>query len=333
MNLNSAPLIAVSNDMLNNEFNNAATHTVIHLDERYYIGEDMTLFKLALDANGNCLVGGNVMHFGDPDQCLDYIILHESRNIYITFSDKFSYLLPVINDMPQIVWIYIYSVSPEEVPYTSAHYSKLRAIVKEDSPNMDTPLMTDIATFLEKRITVDTINPVRPKTKLLIQEPLIAEEYMIIWIDDSDTSTCFERKCITDIIERLDIFFEAQHCIESVQSLAENTQVFLILSHSDSDRVINEISHLPNIINIYLIDTRRQIEMNMNDSTVKVRGIYGNLESLGKQLYDDYKNLKHSSPLSTSVFHRESNETTIRDLSKESARFLWQQLLIDILIK
>ena len=101
----------------------------------------------------------------------------------------------------------------------------------------------------------------------------------------------------------MEIFFNTKKCIDYIKSLSDDTRIFLISSSSDTETI------------------------------VKVHGTYSDLQSLSNQLSQEYKRCKYDSQMSISIFFRDENEKTVRDLNKENSRFLWLQLLVDILIQ
>ncbi|CAF4682459.1 unnamed protein product, partial [Rotaria sp. Silwood2] len=93
---------------------------------------------------------------------------------------QFPYILPLIYDLKQIVYIYIYSQSPDKIPYNSSIYSKLRSIVDENSSNADAVLLQDMEDFRRDLMPIKVINPVERKIKLLIHEKMDIDEYSIV---------------------------------------------------------------------------------------------------------------------------------------------------------
>ena len=306
----------------------------IHLDKTYYVGDSLTLHQVMFDDENRMGIKANYKLFWNPDQCVNFIMSCEWRKTFLTLTDEFSYLLPLIHDLPQIVYIYIYSESSETVPYTNSIYPKLRAIVNQNSPDADNQLLADIETFRQDLLPVNVTNPGHRKTKLLIEEPLTTEKYAVLWLEGNDETESLDVTAITKIIERLDFFFDVQHLINTIQSFDENTNIFLVSSHSETETLLKEVIDFPNVIALYLLDSDQRIAILPGNVSVKYRGKYSDLESLSTQIAHDYKRLKNiSSSLDFSVFQREPNQKTVRDLSKESSRFLWLQLLIDILIR
>ena len=76
-------------------------------------------------------------------------VSYSCRNVSNIDSSKrlqtiLNYMLPLICDLPQIVYIYIYSSVAETVSYSSVDYPKFRAIVNENSADADDQLLKDI---------------------------------------------------------------------------------------------------------------------------------------------------------------------------------------------
>ncbi|CAM4984891.1 unnamed protein product [Rotaria socialis] len=305
----------------------------IHLDEQFYVGDNLTLHQVAHTKDGKVLVKENYKLYGDPDQCINFITSFTQRKVFISLTDEFSYLLPLIHDLPQILYIYIYSNLPENVFYSSTNYPKLRSIINQNLSNQDQQLLKDIEMFQRGLPSSHANHPIKQKTKLLIQEPIIIEEYLVLWIADNNDSGTLDTTSITKIIPRLDFSFDIQHCIEMIQVSCASNKIFLVSSHSETKTLFKKVAHFSNILSLYVFDREQQLPIDLDDSNTKWCGQYSDLESLAIRLSHDYKRLKETSSLPISSFHREQSQKTVRDLNKESARFLWLQLLIDILIR
>ncbi|CAF2741158.1 unnamed protein product [Rotaria sp. Silwood2] len=305
----------------------------IHLDKLFYVGDNLTLHETTHTKDQQILVKENYKLYGDPDQCINFITSFSQRKVFISLTDEFSYLIPLIHDLPQILYIYIYSNLPENVSYSSTNYPKLRSIINQNLPDADQQIFKDIEMFERGLLSTHINHPKKQKTKLLIQEPIIIEEYLVLWIEDNNDSDTLDTTSITKIIPRLDFSFDIQHCIEMIQTSCANNKIFLVSSHSETKTLFKEVAHLSNILALYVFDREQRLTITLDDSNTKWCGQYSDLKSLAIQLSHDYKRLKETSSLPISSFHREQSQKTVRDLNKESARFLWLQLLIDILIR
>ncbi|CAF5015244.1 unnamed protein product, partial [Rotaria socialis] len=121
--------------------------------------------------------------------------------------------------------------------------------------------------------------------------------------------------------------------MDYIKTSSDDTRIFFISSSSDTETILKEVLPLSKVIAIYLFDNLKQITITPKESIAKVHGPYSDLQSLSNQLSQEYKRYKSDSQRSVSIFSREKNEKTVRDLNKENSRFLWLQLLVDILIK
>ncbi|CAF3396074.1 unnamed protein product [Rotaria socialis] len=325
--------LPISNELLTDTQYGDEEFVEVHLDERFYIGDKMQVHKVWKTNNNQMIVQKDYKLFYDPDQCINFVTSYEWRKIFLSLTDKFSYMLPLIHDLPQIVYIYIYSSASEKVPYSSSRYPKLRAIVNESSADADGQLLKDIQTFRQDLMPINVINPVHRKTKLLIQEPSQIERYSVVWIQDNSSIEKFDTSSITDVIDCLEVFFNFEKCMDYIKTSSDDTRIFFISSSSDTETILKEVSPLSKVIAIYLFDNLKQITITPKESIAKVHGPYSDLQSLSNQLSQEYKRYKSDSHMSVSIFSREKNEKTVRDLNKENSRFLWLQLLVDILIK
>ena len=120
----------------------------IHLDERYNMGENIQICKVWIKNNdGDMIIENKYKAFYDADQCVNFITSCQWRKVFLTLTDKFSYLIELIHNLPQVVYVYIYSASPMTISYKTEQYPKLRTIVQENSPDTDNQLLDDIEMF------------------------------------------------------------------------------------------------------------------------------------------------------------------------------------------
>jgi tetratricopeptide (TPR) repeat protein len=300
----------------------------IHLDERYNMGENIQLCKVwQKKDNSDMIIEQNYKIFHDANQCIDFITSYQWRKVFLTLTDHFSHLIELIHDLPQIVYFYIYSTSPKLVPYHIEQYPKLRAVVRENSPDADKQLLEDIDLFRRDLMPMNVVKPIKRKTKLLIQEAFNVDEYSVVWLQDINSRTTIDTSPVSDIIKSVKTFFNLDQCIDSIKSFTD-TKIFFISSHSNNNIIVEKVSDYAQVILIYILQTEEE-----QPSHPKVRGVYANIQNLAEDLSKDYdRHLKYS-PMPVSVFDRDKNVKTFRDLNKDNTRFLWLQLLIDILIK
>ncbi|CAF3979712.1 unnamed protein product [Rotaria sordida] len=305
----------------------------IHLDERYDVGENMQLWRIWEKNDIDTVIAEtSYKMFYDADKCIDFITSYQWRKVFLTLTDRFSYLIELIHHLPQIVYFYIYSRSPERIPYTTIRYSKLQAIVQKDSPNIDEQLLKDIDMFRQDLMPMNVIKPIKRKTKLLIQEPVNLDTYRIIWLVDKENSTTINTSSIPDINIPLRMLYSLDQSIDVIKSSAD-TKIFFISSHSNNQMIVEKVAEYCQVITIYILQTEADLTGKSQFLHPKLKGIYSDIQSLAVELSKEYKHRLNYSEVPLSVFHRDKNEKTVRDLKKDNMKFLWLQLLIDILIR
>jgi tetratricopeptide (TPR) repeat protein len=309
----------------------------IHLDERFYIREDLELYFTSPAIDGNVCIDVAKRTFYNPDHCIDFISSYEWRKIFLTLNDTFTYILPLIHDLPQIVYIYIYSESPDRITLNKENYPKLRAIIDENSPNADDQLLEDIATFKRDLLPIKVINPIKRKTKLYTNDKSNHEDsssdLSIIWIHDDDDKTMIDVSIIENNIKFVKKFINIDGCIDYIRSLNDNIQIFFISSKANNDFISSLIINQTKIHFIYIFQTEESIDTRLKDSSKKIRGIYLNIDDLFNRLFEDYNKYSKDFEMPISIFDKDKNEKSVRNLQEDNARFLWFQILTTILIK
>ncbi|CAF3293331.1 unnamed protein product [Rotaria sp. Silwood2] len=324
-------ILPISNDMIPKIEYGDEIFIEIHLDERYYVGDNAQLCKV-WKKDEKIIIEKQFKIFSDPDQCFDFITSYEWRKVFLTITDQFTYILPLIHDIKQIVYIYIYSQSPDKVPYNSSIYSKLRSIVDENSSNADAVLLQDIEDFRRDLMPIKVINPVERKIKLLIHEKMDIDEYSIVWLHNNENSTFIDTSSIFDITNSFKSFYNVDQCLNYLTSESE-TKIFFITSYLDYELILSKVFELSRVISIYLFYNDPNSINISNKFIKKLRGIFSDMKTLCNQLSEEYKQNISMQKMSISIFHEDKHEKTIRNLSKDNARFLWFQLLINVLIR
>ncbi|CAF3341914.1 unnamed protein product [Rotaria socialis] len=168
--MSSVPFIALSDQPFHDTVASRAIFVQIHLDKEFYAGDKLKIHPIVSMEGEMPIIQENCIMFGDPDSYIDFISSLEWRKVFFSLTEDFSYLLSLIHDLPQIVYIYIYSTSPMNVFYYNTAYLKFRAFIGENSPDADKQLLRDIEMFRRDLTPINVMKPISRKTRLLIQE-------------------------------------------------------------------------------------------------------------------------------------------------------------------
>ncbi|CAF1558389.1 unnamed protein product, partial [Didymodactylos carnosus] len=162
--------------------------------------------------------------FNNPDQCVDYISSYEWRKIFVTLSDEFAYMLPLIHDLPQIVFIYI--CAPKMLDIDVSNVPKLRGIFNNWSL-LSNRCLADLRAFAKE------LRPIR-----VIQEETV-------WLRDLANIELNDRmhKLISTAVDTLTVFTEPDDCKAHITLC--DCPVLLILSHPNSYAIETFLSDIP----------------------------------------------------------------------------------------
>ncbi|CAF1319874.1 unnamed protein product, partial [Didymodactylos carnosus] len=161
-------------------------------------------------------------------------------------------------------------------------------------------------------------------------------KFTLVWLDvniertDDFIDTTERLKTITNYLK---IFRDAKECIDYMSSITFET-VILVVSGSLGEIVIPIIHNLQQIAFIYVfcLDKNKHETWAINNRNKKVRGVFTDKQFLLQTIIDDAEILLVDvRPMN--VFSLQYDEKSIRALDKESALYIWNQLLMDVLLR
>ncbi|CAF1541544.1 unnamed protein product, partial [Didymodactylos carnosus] len=178
--------------------------------------------------------------------------------------------------------------------------------------------------------------PREPATHLFHDNNL--ENFTVVWLDaDIDkTDDCHDtKKRLRTIANHLRTFCDADECIDYISSI-KMEQVLLILSGSFGEIIAPLIFELSQITFIYIFCLNKIKHETWSNHVLnnqnKIRGVFTHKDFLLIQIAEDAKVLSNDM-MPMNVFGLSHHEKSIRDLDKESAVFMWNQLLMDVLLR
>lgn len=168
--------------------------------------------------------------------------------------------------------------------------------------------------------------------------------FIIVWLYTNKMGTNEEYMndiLMTDYQIRLDtliddikIFHNFKECFYYL-SIVSTKKILCIISGSSGKTLVPLILEHEHIqfIYIYYIHAKNHIQWNKNHR--KVRGIFNNKNNLIDALLQDLVavSLPGNVSPSMSIFSISNKEKSIKDLNKEQAKFIWFQLLLQVLIR
>lgn len=167
---------------------------------------------------------------------------------------------------------------------------------------------------------------------------LSINDFQIVWldhqIDDVEQSGHVPRKVDIDhLIEHLKVFREVSYCQQYIDSLDNADKVFLIVSGSVGEHMLPAIHEQVQIVCIYIfcIDTHKHQEWGKKFN--KIRGIFNEFKPMLDRLQRDTQLLLHHLTPVNIFTMQNVKETTLQNIDKEQATYMWFQLLVETLLR
>lgn len=176
---------------------------------------------------------------------------------------------------------------------------------------------------------MNDVAPFCPDLTGCIDSSTTAESVRMIWLGSSTRDDLEIKMMLLELNEKLQSFEDLDSCVKFIQS-SNDDDVLLIITSIHSKSIVQQLISLRSSVAIFLYYNQVTIELNECSNCPKVVGTYGTSKSL-QQAIEDRINLIHRQRMTFSLFA--SLKSTTSDLWRESASFLWHQLIIDVLKK
>ncbi|CAF4944081.1 unnamed protein product [Rotaria sp. Silwood1] len=175
--------------------------------------------------------------------------------------------------------------------------------------------------------TTDSIaNIVKPSTKEK------NEEIILVWFDKNTDAKSNDVVHIKEILYQINDYVichqQTDTCIQYIESI-KNEKIFLVCSGSSSTDILSNVHKLQQIDTIFILCTRKENNDQLIQQYPKIIGIFTDIETLIKNI--QYNIVSAAKQLAIFNLYNEKQKST-RDLSRESAEFLWFQMLKDVLL-
>jgi tetratricopeptide (TPR) repeat protein len=154
------------------------------------------------------------------------------------------------------------------------------------------------------------------------------EDVTLIWLDKTIDTT---RTTLREITDYVLLYTELEPCLTYIRSI-NNERIFLIVSGNYAEECLNEIHDLSQVDSIFIFCMnllKYKNRLSNYERFTKIVDIFDNEDKLIQSIREELDDLRKQ--LSTFSLYEKQKPT--RDLSKESASFLWFQLFKDVLLR
>ncbi|CAF1450718.1 unnamed protein product, partial [Rotaria sordida] len=159
------------------------------------------------------------------------------------------------------------------------------------------------------------------------------ESIILIWYDsniDKTNDTEETMNVLREINNCVVFHIDLQICINYIKSI-KNEKIFLITSGQDATIILKEVNSLIQVDSVFIFCFKPEKYQHLLQKFTKLIGIYSKRHDLINSLKENIILVeKH---LQTFNFYNQYKEKSIRNLSKESAEFLWFQMFKDVILR
>jgi tetratricopeptide (TPR) repeat protein len=174
-------------------------------------------------------------------------------------------------------------------------------------------------------LTVNERQNLRPK-----QVSENKENIQLIWLDGNITNSSdyiLTKSMLIELNPAVQFYSDFDKCIDLIKTIKDE-QIFLIVSGSLVRNLLSKVNHYRPLVAIFIFCANRQYHESLLNEYEKIIGIYTNkktlLEVIRKKIF-----VFEKQTLAFNLF--DQKQKSMKDLSKQSASFLWHQMLIYIL--
>lgn len=165
-----------------------------------------------------------------------------------------------------------------------------------------------------------------------MQSPKNKESSTLLWFDakiGSHEDTEVTKQQLRRINDFVLFHTDLDECVKFIQSISKE-KIFLIISGAQASQLLPLVSHLCQVDCIFIFCMKTDKYQHLINEYSKIIGIYTQLDQLCLSIREEI-DLFHKQLHTFSIF--DHHHKSIKDLSKQSAEFLWFQLFHHIIVR
>ncbi|CAF3875833.1 unnamed protein product [Rotaria sp. Silwood1] len=156
------------------------------------------------------------------------------------------------------------------------------------------------------------------------------EDVQLIWLDgkmDDSPNYLHTKTMLIELNPAAQFYSDFDRCLDLIKSIKDE-QIFLIVSSAFAQRILSQIYNHRTLVAIFIFSVNHQNHEPLLKQYNKIVEIFTDQESLIKSIQEKM-DLIEKQTLAFSLF--DQKQKSLKDLSKESASFLWGQMLLFVL--
>ncbi|CAF1364687.1 unnamed protein product [Rotaria sp. Silwood1] len=203
------------------------------------------------------------------------------------------------------------------------------------------PISATFTTYDRRKTTVD-LNVCRPlltsHNRQISKEKEQAniEDLIIIWLDQNinhmEENISKRKNHLSQIINCLKTFNDTNQCLDYIKSIKEE-KIFLISSGLLGKTIINELNNYLQIFSIYIFCSNEREHEIWSKNHSKIMGIFTAEHELVTQITKDVSSFFRNDLVVSVINSVDTSERSTQDLTNDQVKFMWSQILIEILVR
>ncbi|CAF1429590.1 unnamed protein product [Rotaria sordida] len=156
------------------------------------------------------------------------------------------------------------------------------------------------------------------------------EDVQLIWLDgkmDDSPNYLLTKTMLVELNPAAQFYSDFDRCLDLIKSIKDE-QIFLIVSSAFAQRILSQIYNHRTLVALFIFCVNSQNHEPLLKQYNKTVEIFTDQESLIKSIQEKM-DLIEKQTLAFSLF--DQKQKSLKDLSKESASFLWGQMLLFVL--
>lgn len=156
------------------------------------------------------------------------------------------------------------------------------------------------------------------------------EDIQLIWLDgnmNDSSDYLLTQTMLLELNPAVQFYSNFDRCLDLIKSIKDE-QIFLIASGAFAERLLSQIHNQQTLVAIFIFCSNRQYHQSLMQKFNKIVEIFTDQDSLLKSIREKM-NIVEKQALAFSLF--DQKQKGLKDLSKESASFILNQMLIYVL--
>ena len=156
------------------------------------------------------------------------------------------------------------------------------------------------------------------------------ESIQLIWLDENinhSSDSRLTKRMLIELNPTCLFYTDVDHCFDLIKSIKDE-QIFVIVSGALARCLLSQLHHYRSLVAVFIFCAQPEYHQELTNDYDKTIGIYTDQQELLEAIREKMHTVEKQM-IAFNLF--DQKQTAIKDLSKDSASFLWHQMLIYVL--